>query len=459
MTLAEIVPKKRRPVVPLSVLRLFARRSAQDVRSWLLPVGAYTLVSGLLVSVLAGVFMYWQLEFAEVGMEFMYRILSAVALFVLALPLINLASAAARLSTRRKDARLAGLRLLGASTWTLRALVLGEAVLQAGVGVLLGGGLYALLIPVLGQLHVDGTRVGSAAMLLPVSVILICWSVLIGLAAVSAALGLRRVAISPLAVRIKRDVPRLHWVRIIVAVGALLAVAVFWRQILSLPEAAVALVGSGVIFGIPMLAMTFAGPWIVSRSARRMQRRTRSPERLIAARTIMADPRAAWRQLQSVVLLAFVAVTVGGGLSVMSQGAAQGGMGNLVADMRTGAVITVLYGFFTVACAVLIDQMASINDRREVWVNLDRLGTPLKSIDKVRRVIVLRPMWALLTVALCSAVFIQAPILGAGVMLAPESVAGAAVVLGLGIGMVPLACALTGGALRSTVRTTEVTAV
>lgn len=439
-------------MLPLPVVALFARKSIRDVRSWLLPVGAYALVSGLLVSVIAGVVMYWQLEFAEPTMGFTYRMLSSVALFILALPLINLASAAARLSTRRKDARLSGLRLVGASSWTLRALVLGEAISQAVAGVILGGGLYALLVPLLGQLHVDGRQVGAVAMVLPVPAILLCWLLLVLLAAVSSALGLRRVAISPLAVRTRRDVPSMHWIRLAIAVVAILAVVALWRQFINGPEIVVAMVACGLLFGVPMLAMSLAGPWIVGRSARRMQRTARTPERLIAARTLLADPRAAWRQLQSVVLLAFVAVTVGGGLAVMAQGQGQPGVEHLVTDMRTGAILTVLYGFFTVACAVLIDQMASIADRREVWANLHLLGMPVSSIDRVRRLTVTRPMFALLLVAVGSAVIVQAPVLGAGVLFSPISVAGAILVATLGVAMVPLASRLTSRSLATTVR-------
>lgn len=442
----------RLPKAPLPVLTLFARKSAADHRSWALPVTAYALVSGLLVSVIAGVVMYWQFQFTAPGMVSTYRILSAVALFILALPLINLASAAARLSTRRKDSRLSGLRLLGASRRTLSALILGEALTQATLGVVIGGGLYALLIPVLGLLHVDGRQIGAGAMVLPVPVILLCWALLILLAGVSSAVGLRRISISPLAVRTRRDVPKMHWLRAVVPVIALVAVVLLWRESLSLPEIGVALVGSAVLFGVPMMAMAFAGPWIVARSGRRMHRKAKSPEHLVAARMILSDPRAAWRQLQSVVLLAFVAVTVGGGLAVMAQTSGQPGVEHLVADMRTGAVLTVLFGFFTVACAVMIDQTAAVADRRDVWRNLDLVGMPFGSVDRVRRMAVTRPMRALLIVALVSAVVVQAPVLGVGLVLSPTSVGAAAVVLGLGILMVPLAVLLTRSSLTTAVR-------
>ncbi|MFD3800119.1 hypothetical protein ACFWQJ_03340 [Kocuria palustris] len=94
----------------------------------------------------------------------LYRTLSAVALCILGLSLVQLAGAAAKLSARRRDARLSWLRLLGAGRATLHVLVLLEALLQAAIGLLAGLGIYAVLIPALGGLHVDGVRIGAAAL-------------------------------------------------------------------------------------------------------------------------------------------------------------------------------------------------------------------------------------------------------------------------------------------------------
>ena len=101
-------------VPPPAVLRLLLGRSLADWRSWLLCASAYALVGGLLISVVAGVTMYWSHDYAEPRMRTLYRTLSAVALCILGLPLVQPAGAAAKLSARRRDARLSGLRMLGA---------------------------------------------------------------------------------------------------------------------------------------------------------------------------------------------------------------------------------------------------------------------------------------------------------------------------------------------------------
>lgn len=94
-------------------------------------------------------------------MRMLYRALSAVALCILGLPLVQLAGAAAKLSARRRDARLSGL--------------------------LAGLGIYAALIPALGGLHVDGVRIGAAALVLPWWAIALCVAALLGTAGLAAA--------------------------------------------------------------------------------------------------------------------------------------------------------------------------------------------------------------------------------------------------------------------------------
>ena len=156
-------------------------------------------------------------------MRMLYRTLSAVALCILGLPLVQLAGAAAKLSARRRDARLSWLRLLGAGRATLHALVLLEALLQAAIGLLAGLGIYAALIPALGGLHVDGVRIGAAALVLPWRAIALCLAALLDTAGLAAAAGLRRVSITPLAVRTRRDVPAMGTWRVILPVLMVLA--------------------------------------------------------------------------------------------------------------------------------------------------------------------------------------------------------------------------------------------
>ncbi len=68
----------------------------------------------------------------------MYGILAVLALVLLAVPLITLGAAAARLTSRRRNDRLATLRLLGASTRELWSLTVLEATTIAAAGAVAG---------------------------------------------------------------------------------------------------------------------------------------------------------------------------------------------------------------------------------------------------------------------------------------------------------------------------------
>jgi hypothetical protein len=86
-----------------------------------------------------------------------YVVLAGFAVLLLLVPLTTLGAAAARLAMARRDARLAALRLAGATTWQVSVITLLDAGLQALIGSLIGvagpgGG--ELLVGVGG----DGTR-------------------------------------------------------------------------------------------------------------------------------------------------------------------------------------------------------------------------------------------------------------------------------------------------------------
>lgn len=164
-------------------------------------------------------------------MRMLYRTLSCVALCILGLPLVSLAGAAAKLSARRRDARLSGL--------------------------LAGLGIYAALIPALGGLHVDGVRIGAAALVLPWWAIALCVAALLGTAGLAAAAGLRRVSTTPLAVRTRRDVPAMGTWRVILPALMVLAALLGGRAVL-IDQAAAADDRWQVWFGLHRLGMPVA---------------------------------------------------------------------------------------------------------------------------------------------------------------------------------------------------------
>ncbi len=172
----------------------------------MLPIVAFAVTTALLLVVAGGARMFLVDPRTADGGG-LYGILAVLALLLLAVPLVTLGAAAARLTSRRRNDRLATLRLLGASTRELWALTVLEATAVAAVGAVAGVAIYAALLPLVGLLPFFGAAVGVAAVAIDP---LLGLGVLIGvvvIGAASAAASLRRVAVTPLGVRTRSAAP------------------------------------------------------------------------------------------------------------------------------------------------------------------------------------------------------------------------------------------------------------
>ena len=182
----------------------------------MLPVTAFGIVTALLLTVIGGAQTFWTWTDDE---GVLYQALAVIALALLVVPLVSLGGAAARLSARRRDDRLATLRLLGATPAAVSALAVIESAVLAAVGAVAGVVVYLAIVPLLGLIEFRGEPLGASGVLLPWPVLVAVPFGIAALAALSAVLGLRQVVISPLGVRTRQEAPRLHWVRVVVGVG------------------------------------------------------------------------------------------------------------------------------------------------------------------------------------------------------------------------------------------------
>src|SRR5690606_15583904 len=92
----------------------------------------------------------------------MYALFAIFAASLLIPPLATLGGSAARLSTRRRDDRLATLRLLGAGSRAVAGIAVLETAVVAAAGIVVGAVLYAAMMPVVGLLHFGGEPLGAA---------------------------------------------------------------------------------------------------------------------------------------------------------------------------------------------------------------------------------------------------------------------------------------------------------
>lgn len=414
---------------------LLARPGTAGVATTALPVAAFAIVTALLLSVLGGAqsFWTWTDEWAVT-----YQALAVIALVLLVVPLASLGGAAARLSARRRDDRLATLRLLGATPAAVSALAVIESAALAAAGAIAGIVLYAALVPALALIPFRGEALGVEGVLLgwiPLVAVLVG---VVLLAVVSAVLGLRLVVISPLGVRTRQDAPRLHWLRAVVAV-VVVALGAGLMAVLQVATSAIMILGMlALAFGGALAVQNLVGPWVIRLVAQAQARSARTPAKLLAARTVLESPKAAWRQVSGIAMTSFMAVFAGSGLAVLSTLGQTPDPESLVLfdDMRTGILITVIGSFLMVACSVGVNQASAILDRRDLYEALGRLGMPLSTVDAARRRSVMSPLRITAIGSALTAAVVMLPLTGVTLIVAPLSLAVIAAVLAAGIGVV-----------------------
>ncbi|MBK0417813.1 permease [Leucobacter sp. CSA1] len=436
----------------MSALRLLVLpRRGSSVLAWLqLSASAVATLLAFAATLLAAAF--WRVPTEEAG----YRVLAIGLVSVLLVPLVTLGAATARLAARSRDDRLATLRLLGASARRVRGIAVAEAALLAGGGVLLGTAAALLVLPVaLGALSVHGERLGAQQVWLPWWGAAAIPPALVAIAALSALLGLRRVVLSPLGVRTRQDAPRMGRMRLI---AGLLVVggAVLVTQLASPGWGVAALV---IAFSLAVLAVMgvlgVVGPFVIAAVARARIARTDDPARLVAARGVLDDPKAAWRQVSAVALTSFILLPAGsllGYLEAISASASRTIMTPdqllLFVDARTMLVALVAIAFVVVACQIGITQTAAVLERRELYVALDRLGMPRAALDRARRLRVGMPAVVAIAGSALAATALAGMLVAVAAVTAPLFVAGSALLLVLGFAMIRIGVAATAPTVR-----------
>lgn len=432
-------------------LTLLLIRRTTDRATLVLPVVAFAVVTALTLTVFGGARFFFSV--GESDLSILYALLGTVATILLVVPLLTLCGAAARLSTRRRDDRLATLRLLGAPRRMIAQVTVLEATGLALAGSLLGVLGHLALAPLAGLLRFHGEQLGASRVQISPLGAAGCVLGLVALATVSAIVGLRRVAVSPLGVRTRQQAVRFSIWRM-VGFAAVLVLGVFAVSSLSGrfgPIGLIAILGGA--FGMTMVVLNLIGPPLVRASARWMLRRLhRQPvaPRLLAARTMLDDPRATWRQVSGVAMTSFMAVFGGVGVAVSSIAGTATEDGELrtqnqmiATDILTGVLVTVAISFVTVACAVAVSQAAAVLDRSDQLAGLHRIGIPLRQINSARYRAVRRPLLLVAVGSALVAAVVVLPLTGMVLLTRPLTLLVVALALLIG-------CALVLGAVKLT---------
>ncbi|GAA2060957.1 hypothetical protein GCM10009801_02940 [Streptomyces albiaxialis] len=240
-------------------------------------------------------------ERAPGGLGERYLGLMKFATVLVVVPLLVLGTSSARLSVARRDARLAALRLVGATPGRIAGMTAAEAALTGAAGALAGVLGYAALLPLAARVPVGGGGwfTGDLWTGLPVLFGVVAGVVL--MIVVSALAGLRQVVVGPLGVARRSRPPRMKAARALVFVGILL---VYWQVS---DDRDVEINTIVYLFATVFLALSVVGPWVVGMLGRLVAALARRPATLLAGRRLTDDPKSAWRAVSGLTLAGFVA--------------------------------------------------------------------------------------------------------------------------------------------------------
>ncbi|MER7015617.1 ATP-binding cassette domain-containing protein [Saccharopolyspora sp. NPDC000359] len=175
-------------------LWMLVRPARTDLSGTGLPIVAFAAVTAIVIGAMTVARAFWAAP--DPGGFGQYRILAVAMLAVLVVPASTLGGAAARLSARRREDRLATLRLVGASPAWVRGVALVEAGGLAAAGAVLGTLLAAPIAPALALVPVAGQPLGPARAWLPPALVVVLVLGVVVVAMLSAAASLRQVSAS-----------------------------------------------------------------------------------------------------------------------------------------------------------------------------------------------------------------------------------------------------------------------
>ncbi|WP_427893233.1 FtsX-like permease family protein [Kribbella sp. GL6] len=292
-------------------------------------------------------------------------------------PILSLVGQAAGVAAKRREHRLAALRLAGATRSQVLWLSSVEQAVLGFAGAVVGLVGYTALSPLIAQIPLGGGRWYLS------DITVQWWTVLIVLVAVpilsvtSALIGLGRVSITPLGVvrgQTRKGVTALR-AGLLVIGPAILGYYGLRGAFLPL------LIG----VGFAALAVRVIGPWAVQLVGKAMANSANKPVTLLAGRRLVDDPKGAFRPVAALVLSGFVT----GFISVFMP---SGNENPSFQDMRIGVALLLSLVFLTVAASTAAGAVGTALDQAAPARALRRSGVPLRVIERAARLAAVVPV-------------------------------------------------------------------
>ena len=301
----------------------------------------------------------------------------AFGIILVLFPILSLVGQAAGVAAKRREHRLAALRLAGATRTQVLWLSAVEQAVLGLAGAVIGLAGYTLLSPLIARIPLGGGR-GDVH-----DITVSWWNVLVVLAAVpvlsvvSALIGLGRVSITPLGVVRGQTRKGISVLRLGLLLIGPIVLAYYGMQAALIPL----LIG----VGFAALAVRVIGPWAVQVIGKMLASLANGPVALLAGRRLADDPKAAFRPVAALVLSGFVT----GFISVFMP---PGKDDPTFHDLRIGVALLLALVFMTVAASTAAGAVGTALDQAAPARALRRSGVPLRVIERSARLAAVVPV-------------------------------------------------------------------
>lgn len=449
-------------------VRMARARTSQHEGESLLSIAsifAYTVCSALALTVAGGTWMFYNRAYHPTGLiaevlkedpsfdkvVYFYFALAILACALIIPSVVSLASKAAVLGAKGREKRLAVLRLLGLTSGEVTRMTMLESVVSSVIGCVIGTVIYLSTLGLWSGLTIMAQKISPKEMLLPWWGFLAVVGFIILLGVLSSWWGMQQVRVSPLGVARRTNSPALKAWRAVFFVIILVVCFLAVRNINLGGGASKNVLFTFLLFSAVLLLVIFGfnivGPFCLQLAAKLIAKLPFASVKL-ASRRIIATPKATWRLVSGMGLLAFIA----GYISMMpitlntelTDGSAIKTFIDLsLWDFNKGAMITLVVGFLLTSASTLISQASQTIELAPQSRSLARMGATRSFELKAMWLETLGPLsFAVISGAVLGILFAM-PMQAAAQQMSGKSVDTAVgpmlLLIGLGLGVTALA--------------------
>jgi hypothetical protein len=200
-----------------------------------------------------------------------------------------------------------------------------------------------------------------------------------------------------------------------------------------------------IVFGLCFAVLNLIGPFVLGLIGRLSVARANTVPKLLAARRLTDDPRAAWRPVAGVTLATFVAgvLSIGPAIAASQPTGADPESAHLPADLMTGSLVTLVIAALLAAVSVGVNQAARVYDLRDQYQMLHLIGTNVPVLKQARIRETALPLVASVAIAALISLIMVAPF---GILLIGQAPGGIATFVGgiaVSLGLVLVAVQLS----------------